>query len=157
MVKIQQISDYVIFRSKVEGNSDLSCLKHQKLLYYIQAWHLAFNEGRPLFNETFEAWIHGPVNREIYNLYKDSKFLYSEMDLEDVQDKDINENLPSDIKNHVNNILDSYAKYSATELEIMTHQEFPWIEARGGVPTNQRCFNEINNKTMYKYYADRLK
>ena len=156
MVTIQQISDYVIFKSKFEGNSDLSNLKLQKLLYYIQAWHLAFNEGQPLFKENFEAWIHGPVNREIYNLYKDTKYLYSEMGLEDMQEPNIDAILSNDIKNHVNNILDSYAKFTATELEIMTHQETPWLEARSGVPTNERCNNEIKNDTMHRYYAARL-
>ena len=74
MATINQISDYVIFRSKAEGDADLSALKHQKLLYYIQAWHLAFN-GTPAFEADFQAWIHGPVNREIYELYKDKKYL----------------------------------------------------------------------------------
>ena len=155
MATIIQISDYVIFRCKIEGETDLSALKHQKLLYYIQAWHLAF-DGTPAFDADFQAWIHGPVNKEIYALYKNKKYLYSELDLDDVFDKDISEKLSDDIKGHVDNILDAYAKFSATQLEIMTHQEEPWIEARKGYLPNMRCENVIKNETMQRYYAARL-
>lgn len=154
MVTINSVSDYVIFRCKAEGDTDLSTLKHQKLLYYIQAWHLAFY-GKPAFEADFQAWIHGPVNKEIYQIYKDSKYLYSEMSLEDIIDSDY-QNLDSAIKLHIDTVLDSYAKFSATQLEIMTHQEDPWLEARRGYATNQRCENVINNNSMQKYYASRL-
>jgi uncharacterized phage-associated protein len=155
MATIFQISDYIIFRSKTEGNSDLSALKHQKLLYYTQAWYLAFN-GVPIFEEDFQAWIHGPVNREIYEMYKENKYLYSEMNLDDIKDPNVTESLTDDIKMHIDTILESYAKFSATQLEIMTHQEDPWIEARKGFAPNQRCENVIKNETMQKYYAARL-
>ncbi|HML85126.1 MAG TPA: DUF4065 domain-containing protein [Bacteroidales bacterium] len=155
MATIYQISDYVIFRCKSEGNVDLSILKHQKLLYYIQAWHLAFHNV-PAFDASFQAWIHGPVNREIYELYKENKYLYSEMSIEDMLDPNVIDKLSSNIKEHVDIILDSYAKYSATDLEIMTHQEEPWIEARKGFKPNERCENDIKNETMTRYYAARL-
>ena len=65
MATIIQISDYVIFRCKAEGDTDLNCLKHQKLLYYIQAWHLAFF-GIKAFEGDFQAWIHGIKIQNIY-------------------------------------------------------------------------------------------
>jgi uncharacterized phage-associated protein len=155
MATINQISDYVIFRCKAEGNSDLSALKLQKLLYYIQAWHLAFY-GAKAFDGGFQAWIHGPVNRDIYDLYKDTKYLYSEMTISDVKDADVINKIEEPLKVHVDTILDSYASFSATQLEIMTHQEDPWIEARKGCQPNQRCENVISEATMQKYYAARL-
>lgn len=155
MVNIHQISDYVIFRCKSEGNTDLSVLKHQKLLYYIQAWYLAFH-NIPLFSNNFQAWIHGPVNREIYDRYKESKYLYSEMNIEDINDKDVLNKLSKDIKLHVDSVLDAYAGFSAIQLEIMTHQEDPWIEARKGYETNERCEEVIKDTTMKDYYSARL-
>jgi uncharacterized phage-associated protein len=155
MASINQISDYVIFRCKAEGNSDLSALKLQKLLYYIQAWHLAFY-GTKAFDGDFQAWIHGPVNRDIYDLYKDTKYLYSEMTINDVKDADVINKIEDSLKIHVDTILDSYASFSATQLEIMTHQEEPWIEARQGYQANQRCENIISEASMQKYYAARL-
>jgi uncharacterized phage-associated protein len=44
-------------------------MKLQKLLYYCQGWHLAW-DGEPLFGEEFEAWLSGPVCRELYELHK---------------------------------------------------------------------------------------
>ena len=47
-----------------------SCnLKLQKLVYYAQAWHLALRDV-PLFEEDFEAWVHGPVIPALYQEYK---------------------------------------------------------------------------------------
>lgn len=155
MTTVKQISDYVIFRCKSEGDTDLSVLKHQKLLYYIQAWFLAFY-GFRLFDSTFEAWIHGPVSREIYDLYKEQKYLYSEMNLEDITNKDSLEKLSSEIKLHVDSVLDAYGKFSAIQLEIMTHQEEPWLEARKGYAANERCEVPIDPHTMQRYYASRL-
>lgn len=40
-------------------------LELQKLLYYAQAWHLAW-EGVPLFPETIRAWDRGPVVGEVW-------------------------------------------------------------------------------------------
>lgn len=155
MATIKQISDYVIFRCKAEGDTDLSALKHQKLLYYIQAWHLAFY-GKQAFEGDFQAWIHGPVNREIYELYRDRKYLYSEMTVEDMVEPDVVTKIDEEIKGHVDTILDAYAKFSATELESMTHQEEPWIEARKGYAPNQRCEKVIDPSLMQKYYSGRL-
>jgi uncharacterized phage-associated protein len=156
MTTITQISDYVIFRCKAEGDTDLSALKHQKLLYYIQAWHLAFY-GEPACDSDFEAWIHGPVNREIYDLYKENKYLYSEMNIEDIKDANVAIDLDPEMKFHIDTILDSYAKFSATQLETMTHQEEPWIEARKGFAPNEKCTKVIRQETIQNYFASRLK
>ncbi len=155
MATAKQISDYVIFRCKAEGDTDLSNLKLQKLLYYIQAWHLAFFKKKA-FDGEFQAWIHGPVNRDIYDLYKDSMYLYSEMSLDDIDDDKNIETLDNDLKMHVDAILDGYAKFSAIQLEVMTHSEEPWLEARKGYSPNERCERPISEKTMENFYAARL-
>ncbi|MBL0047517.1 MAG: DUF4065 domain-containing protein [Bacteroidetes bacterium] len=157
MVKISEISDYIIFKLKSEGALDLSTLKHQKLLYYAQAWHLAFFEGEKLFEGEFQAWIHGPVNREIYDLYKEKKYLYSEMMVEDITNLAAVSLLAPQYQNHLNTILDVYAPFTATQLEYMTHNELPWIEARKGYSPYARCEQIINEKTMQSYYSARLK
>lgn len=46
--------------------------KLQKILYYTYAWGLVFfNDSSDTidnreFNGTFEAWVHGPVDTEVY-------------------------------------------------------------------------------------------
>ena len=155
MATIFEVSDYIIFRLKSEGDVDLNTLKHQKLLYYVQAWFLAFN-GKKMFNGDFQAWLHGPVNRDIYDYYKDKKYLYSEISIKDITNISNIEKLSTDDKLHIDTILESYAVFSSTQLEHMTHNEKPWIEARNGYEPYQRCEEIINPETMIAYYANRL-
>src|ERR1017187_8862366 len=56
------------------GNrSEITNLKLQKLLYYAQAWHLVLHE-EAIFDESIEAWVHGPVVPEIFRMYSHLKW-----------------------------------------------------------------------------------
>ncbi|MDR1872805.1 MAG: DUF4065 domain-containing protein [Deltaproteobacteria bacterium] len=44
---------------------DLTHLKIQKLLYFVQGFHLAFFDY-PLFEDPIEAWKYGPVVKSVY-------------------------------------------------------------------------------------------
>lgn len=59
------IANFFIKKNKSEP-TDFTHLKIQKLLFFAQGWFMA-NYNMPLFNESFEAWRHGPVVRSIYN------------------------------------------------------------------------------------------
>lgn len=155
MYQIQDISDFVINACKVEGNSSHNVLKHQKLLYYIQAWYLAFN-NKPAFEGNFEAWVHGPVHRTVYNLYKNSHYIYSELEINDIKNPMFAQGLDQDIINHINIVLEVYAPLSGSELEELTHRERPWLEARGNISPYQRCEAIIPDETMAQYYRQRL-
>lgn len=48
---------------------DLTNMKINKLLYFAQGHYLK-KYGVPLFNETIEAWDHGPVVSSVYTTYK---------------------------------------------------------------------------------------
>ena len=47
----------------------MTAMKLQKLVYYCQAWHLAW-EGRALFPEAIQAWASGPVCPALYELHQ---------------------------------------------------------------------------------------
>lgn len=155
MVTIDQACDYIIFRLKVEEPAPLSHLKLQKLLYYVQAWALAF-DAKPLFDGKFQAWVHGPVNRNIYNRFKDTKYMYSSINLADMQDEKIVNHIDEAAKQQIDSVLEVYAGYSDTELESKTHNEKPWIEARNGFEPYDRCEVEISEDTMRDFYKARL-
>jgi uncharacterized phage-associated protein len=154
-MKINDACDYIILRLTLAGSS-LNLLKLQKLLYYAQAWHLAFN-GEPLFDGKFQAWVHGPVNREIYDRFAASKSLYSELGESDIIPGFDPSRISEDDVNHLNAILDAYAKFTGSQLEALTHGERPWEEAREGCRPSQRCEREISERSMQEYYAARLK
>ena len=58
--KLDSIIQYLLYKCE-----DITPLALQKALYYVQGFYYAF-EGRFLFEEDCEAWVHGPVYRDIY-------------------------------------------------------------------------------------------
>ncbi|WP_281636136.1 Panacea domain-containing protein [Flavobacterium marginilacus] len=154
MKNINQICDYVILRLKQEEDMPLSNIKLQKLLYYIQAWSLALKNEKS-FDGDFQAWVHGPVNRQIYDRFNPTKYLFSEISLNDIQDKEIATKLNESEISHINKVLEVYAPYSGVELEEMSHKEEPWISARKGYAPNQRCEEIIDEKLLGDYFRER--
>jgi uncharacterized phage-associated protein len=146
--------DYMITKVCAGGES-LSHLKLQKLMYYAQAWHLAFFKTR-LFEGKFQAWVHGPVSRDLYDRFAPTKSLYSEITEGDVRAEfDMNSVLEDDAS-HLNSILEGYAGLTGSQLEEMTHHEDPWVEARGSRRPSERCEVEIDEDLMGRYYARQL-
>jgi len=156
MYNINDVCDYVILKAKSDEDIPLNNLKLQKLLYYIQAWHLAFYK-KPFFDGKFQAWVHGPVNRIIYDRFRSTKFLYSDITKDDVLNKSCIEIFSSEDRNHIDNVLDTYLKFSGFQLEALTHSEDPWIKARKGYLSFSRCEVEIDEAIMGTYYRSKVK
>ena len=155
MNSIHDIADYIILRVKSEDKgASLINLKLQKLLYYVQAWSYGINK-KPMFTADFEAWIHGPVNREIYDRFNPTKYLYSEINPEDCQNKNVV--LSSEDAEFVDFILENYLKYSGAELERLSHSEQPWVKTRGDLGINERCDKVISPELMIEYYGKKWK
>ena len=70
-IDILVLSEYII-----KHYGPMSHLKLQKLLFYCDAYHLAYFE-QELVNDEFEAWVHGPVCRKVYDSFKDKSILTS--------------------------------------------------------------------------------
>lgn len=152
MATIHDVCDYIIVKL-VEAGELPSVLKVQKLLYYVQAWNLAI-EDEPLFDGKFQAWVHGPVSREIYDRFVKTKYMYSSLNTEDCLGGQ--DNLGENERVAVDDVLDVYAGLSGSQLEDMTHQEDPWLHARNGLPDSARCEVEIDESLMQRFYAKRL-
>lgn len=147
MVKVQDIADYFIWLANYTG-SFISNLKLQKLVYYAQAWYLAIHD-EPLFDEDFEAWIHGPVIPELYKKYREFKW---KPILKEVEEPKFTE----EVKQFLDEVADVYFGLDAYELEQMTHTEAPWIEARGEKPTDASCNEIISKESMREYFKPRV-
>lgn len=153
-ISVDDVADYIIVKMS-DADVYLNVLKLHKLLYYVQAWHLAF-VGRRLFDSSFEAWVHGPVNRPTYMRYRATKDMYSPVTLSDVRQLFRITSVAQDAKRHLDAVLQVYAKYSDGQLEEMTHRERPWQLARVGYAPNERCTVAIADDVMRTYYAARL-
>src|SRR4051812_40137322 len=63
------IARWFINATDRESGDDITHLKVQKLVYYAQAWSLAYFD-RPLFDEDMQAWAHGPVAPTVWEQFK---------------------------------------------------------------------------------------
>lgn len=120
-------------------------LKVQKLVYYAQGWALA-NFGTPLFEEDLQAWAHGPVAVSVYNHFRDSKF-------DAIAPQKVTRRIDDDTADLLAAIHEEYGIYTAKKLERMTHEEAPWLTARGNLPPEARCTNVISKDSMQEYFA----
>lgn len=146
MLTCYKIAYYFIYLANQTG-SYISNLKLQKLVYYAQAWHLAIH-STPLFEEDFEAWVHGPVIPALHQKYKD--FGWKPI-IEDVEKPSFSE----DIQEFLSEVSEVYFGCDAYELERMIHQESPWINARIGLPIDAPSNAIISKECMRDFYKAR--
>lgn len=120
--------------------------KLQKLCYYAVAWGYALTDKEIIKDGEFQAWIHGPVSRALYDTYKDSGWnllpIYKGL-----------LNFPDNIVEILESVWLTYGDKGGNELEALSHSEKPWIEARGGLADSERTCNPINVNVMREFYT----
>ena len=156
MITIKEATDYIL--SKVcEPCRGVSPLKLQKLLYYVQSWHLAL-ENSTIFDGKFQAWVHGPVNREVYDRFVAEYSLYTPILFEKLTDCNSDfSRIPNEDKLFIDEVLDAYAGFSGDQLEELSHRESPWKNARVGLREGERSERYIEESDMREYYASLCK
>jgi uncharacterized phage-associated protein len=148
----QRLAEFIIFSACKRGIF-ITNLKLQKLLYYSQAWRLAII-GEPLFDERIEAWVHGPVVPPVFGTFK--HFRASPIDTIPFEGSIESSDRDHSIQEHISEILDVYAGFSGGQLESLTHQESPWLEARKGLAADEPSNNVISHDSMRTFYRTRL-
>jgi len=140
----------VLFYIFKEAN-EITPLALEKLLYYIQGISLAVYSS-PVFSEDCEAWVHGPVYRPVYNLFRD--FKYNPIEDSRFSILSAKENLLSDEELHlIDLVISTFGMYSAKTLEQITHQETPWLSARAGYADLESCTELITKESMKNYFS----
>lgn len=119
--------------------------KLQKMCYYAQAWSYALKD-RPIMSAEFEAWVHGPVCRELYEKYK-GNYMY-----ELTADSGISLHFSPGDEELLESVFETYGDFSGNALEVLTHGETPWINARAGCSSSEICSNKISVDDMKLYY-----
>jgi uncharacterized phage-associated protein len=142
-----KIADTIIALSRERSSGEITNLKLQKLLYYAQAWNLAFT-GKPLFLESIEAWVHGPVVPLVFRRFRDYRWKPIDCRVEPSDDEPV--------RKHIASVLDAYGKFDATQLERLTHSEKPWRDARGNLDPDMSSCAVISHGAMREYYSSRL-
>jgi uncharacterized phage-associated protein len=152
-VSALQLSHYIL--SFVPSSQ----LKLQKLVYYSEGWHLAYFD-HPLIDENFEAWVHGPAVRSLWDHYKGRGDYFTNFHLNPEYAEKIrnyfNRLLRPEQLELINDVLQEYGDKSAYHLESLSHAEMPWREARNGCSQSEHSEAIISKKTMQKYYQSIL-
>jgi uncharacterized phage-associated protein len=126
--------------------------KLQKLVYYCEGWHLAYFD-RPLILVDFEAWVHGPVVRSLWNHYKGkSEPLHLAPGYPERIRAFFQRVLTAQQLELIGDVLNEYGDKSAYYLESLSHAEPPWREARNGRAPSEHSEVIISKETMKKYY-----
>ena len=120
------IARKIIARTDTEHGDSISNLKLQKLLYFMQGFHLALL-GEPLFLQEIRAWTYGPVVPEVYDRFKRYR-------KDAINTRDFTDSLTLTAREQrlFDAVYTEYNQYSAIGLMKLTHDEGPWKEPKPG-------------------------
>lgn len=124
-VSAEDVAKYFLYKKPLT-HKQLHKLLFFAYLEYLQKNNTDVNHlTNKLFENQFQAWVHGPVYAPIYPIYADFGSSLIELFGEDVSiDKNIAEFLDS--------ILDKY-NFDGDELENLSHEVLAWKKARNGL------------------------
>lgn len=140
MANVYDAMDYVV--THLNG---VPAMRLHKLLYYAQAWNLV-RERVPLFEERIEAWINGPVVKDVYDSNRHRYTIYSRT----------NGNLSNLLeceRRTIESVLRYYGRFNSQELKDLVTSEDPFVEARRGLDCGERGDREITRESIFVYYS----
>lgn len=141
------IANYVLSKTGA-----IDALKLQKTLYFIEAIHLA-RFGTSLIDEDFEAWVHGPVLKNVYNAFKSQSTYHSNIDKSgDIEGY-------KDLKNEqlvlINEIIEDCVDKSSSKLRSDSH-DLVWLQTRKGLGPNDNSNRKMDKKQIRSHYRKEL-
>ena len=134
-----------------EELEEVTPLMLQKLLYFIQGISFAVR-CKAMFEENCQAWVHGPVYPEVYDMFKDFKY-------DPIKDarfaifEGSAEVLTEDEHRIIRLVVNTFGEYGGKVLERITHFETPWKVARTGYGDNIPSTEPITKKSIEEYYT----
>lgn len=106
--------------------------------------------GKSLLTEPIQAWRHGPVCPKLYERFKRSSFheLESSTNSDELRAR-LLAVVDEDTLAVIDDMLEVYGEYAGSELETMTRQESPWINAMA-----RGRNSEILPEEIQKFFSD---
>jgi uncharacterized phage-associated protein len=158
-VKLNKLVEVIVLYCNVNGLR-ISPLKLQKIVYYIQAWHIVKFNKNTLFDELPEAWVNGPVYRSIYDDFKVDFFRSDDISLNIKGDLGGNLSQKVELLKLTNkqegilfSVLKFYAPKDAGSLVLKTHSDKPWNDARKDLKPFERSRKTISVESMHSFYS----
>lgn len=143
--KIIEVSRWFIYKLQ------MSPKKIQKMLYLCYGYYLATyntddnNLNDEIFQNNFQAWVHGPVDPDIYNIYRTAG--YANLSIEIFEN-----NFDEKTQKVLDYVFDKYGNITADDLESITHLQLPWKEARGKLSSIDPSTKTLSTKTIFNYF-----
>ena len=141
-------------------NFEITNLKLQKILYFIQANFLV-EEGKACFCDEIEAWDFGPVIPSVYREFK----CFGSLDIPSIKEYYEFDNTVFEIikkqyecifnkreKELIDEILVQCSNILTSSLVSITHNQTPWIEAY-----SQGKNKIMSTESIKKYFEEQLK
>ncbi|NLS93510.1 MAG: SocA family protein [Planctomycetaceae bacterium] len=162
------VANFILTQAFREG-IPISPMKLQKLLYYTQGWHLAFTDT-PIFNEQIECWPYGPVVSSVFHHFK----LFGKDPIDrkatDVRPRKVDgrrvfrtvipvlpDDLPSESREVLDAVWDSYKNLTAIKLSNMTHAaDGPWREIYDRYSGSPPTGTDIPMELIARYFKAQL-
>ena len=103
-------------------------------------------KNQPCFAEEIEAWDFGPVVPCVYYEYR----MFGSANIPCIGKSMVRQRISARDREILNGIIDECARYSASTLVEITHNQTPWIEAYDESGYN----NEITTESIKKYFEE---
>lgn len=143
---IKDVADWFLLKKNMSNK------KIQKLCYYAEAWSLALLNQDIAQNSDFEAWVHGPVSKVLYKVYREFGWNKLTITNPEIVKKRLDILFTREQIEVLESVWDTYGEYGADQLEALTHLEEPWLEQRMGLEKFQSSTRKISKETMKRYY-----
>lgn len=163
-ISAKAVANFFIDAAAQAGDTSLSPMKLQKLVYYAHGWHLGLT-GEPLIDGEIQAWPYGPVIPELYHEFKHfgnwqvtdhaTDMIWNgapgkTQDFAFGAPKVDNDGSPESDRRLaiLNRVWEVYKAYTATQLSNVTHQpNTPWDTVNkqyvGGIPKGTAIPDDI--------------
>lgn len=128
------------------SKESMSPKKLQKLTYYAEAWHQTLLDEPLIHDESFQAWVHGPVAPKLYREYK--RFGWNCIPKVDK----VTAKFSDKTLELLESVWETYGDQDGNSLEALTHSETPWRNARVGLQPNENSNVVISTEDMRNYY-----
>lgn len=147
---IKYIANNFLQYDFTNGSASTTPMKIQKLVYLVHGWYLAVH-GEPLIDESFEVWPYGPVQEDLYHLFKGYRNTpitsYAKSWVGDQEKAFVVSDTNTNFYDVFNEVIQKYMNFSALQLSALTHQDgTPWSI------TKEMCEGTISNDLIRDHF-----
>lgn len=134
------VAEYVLWLAK---DNPISPMQLIKLVYISHGWMLGLF-GRPLIDDTVQAWPYGPVIPSVYHRYK----RFGGRSINEIPDIEP-PNFSARERSVMRQVWDQYGNYTGPQLSALTHKrDSPWDITRRTTGLG----GAISNDVIEEYY-----